>query len=201
MYGETTPFTTCPKCSKETNEADGVIFGGQIYCVDCEPMDVKQVAVAAREFGLSVKSVKVNKELSEETMCFTAKLMFKGKQVAAVSNRGCGGSNEYVWLDIVCGRIIRNWADAQEFGYLYDGAWIQVSIEKLDGIVGQMVDEHRELVFLRGRCKNNTLFRVVGDPPDTWRVFGAAFCDQVQAVLIDKFGDTIEEIANERAGL
>jgi hypothetical protein len=201
MYGETTPFITCPKCGKGVDEGNGVKVGGWIYCVDCEPVDVKQVAVAARAFGLSVKSVRVNKQLTEETMCFTAKLMFNGKQVAAVSNRGCGGSNEYVWLDIVCGRIIRNWADAQDFGYMYDGAWIQVAMEKLDGIVGQLVDEHQELIYLRRQCKSRTLFRVVGDPPDTWRVFNSTFCAQIQSVLADRFGDTIEEIANERAGL
>lgn len=44
--------------------------------------------------NISVKNVKVNEELSEETICFSADLYEDGKLVAHISNRGIGGSNE-----------------------------------------------------------------------------------------------------------
>ena len=43
--------------------------------------------------NLSLKNVKVNNQLSEETICFSADLYDNGKKVAYVSNRGCGGAN------------------------------------------------------------------------------------------------------------
>ena len=43
---------------------------------------------------LSVKNVKINDEMSEETICFSCDLYDNGKLVAHVTNRGHGGCNE-----------------------------------------------------------------------------------------------------------
>ena len=41
-----------------------------------------------------LKNLKVNEAMSEETVCFSAKLYENGKFVAYISNRGQGGSND-----------------------------------------------------------------------------------------------------------
>lgn len=43
---------------------------------------------------LTLKNLKVQEILSEETLCFSADLYEDGKLIAHVSNRGHGGSNE-----------------------------------------------------------------------------------------------------------
>ena len=42
-----------------------------------------------------LKSIKVVKSMSEETICFTAVMYVNGSKTADVSNRGCGGSHDY----------------------------------------------------------------------------------------------------------
>lgn len=43
---------------------------------------------------ITLKNVKVNEVMSEETLCFSADLFENGKLVAHVSNRGHGGCND-----------------------------------------------------------------------------------------------------------
>lgn len=43
--------------------------------------------------NITLKKLKVNETLSEETLCFSADLYENGKLIAHVSNRGYGGSN------------------------------------------------------------------------------------------------------------
>lgn len=42
-----------------------------------------------------LKSIKVVKSMSEETICFTAVMYVNGSKTANVSNRGCGGSHDF----------------------------------------------------------------------------------------------------------
>ena len=59
---------------------------------------------------LSVKKVKLNETLSEETPCFSADLYDNGVFISGVTNRGHGGSNDfsdrvdakYETLDVEC---------------------------------------------------------------------------------------------------
>lgn len=45
--------------------------------------------------NFKLKKVKIHDDMSEETMCFSAQLWVDGKHVADVSNKGCGGSNDF----------------------------------------------------------------------------------------------------------
>lgn len=44
--------------------------------------------------SLELKSISTNARLSEETICYSAKLYWKGAYIADVGNRGCGGPDE-----------------------------------------------------------------------------------------------------------
>lgn len=44
--------------------------------------------------ALELKNISTNKALSEETICYSAKLYWKGQHIAHVGNRGCGGPDE-----------------------------------------------------------------------------------------------------------
>ncbi len=47
---------------------------------------------------LTLKNLVTNEKLSEETVCFSAKLYVDGTLTAEVANRGCGGCHETYWL-------------------------------------------------------------------------------------------------------
>jgi len=53
--------------------------------------------IVSREFAkrITLKSVKVNDRLSEETTCFSATVYVDGKRVAIAKNAGRGGPNRY----------------------------------------------------------------------------------------------------------
>lgn len=44
---------------------------------------------------LELKAIKINKSMSEETLCFSAAIYLDGVNVGTVMNRGHGGPNEY----------------------------------------------------------------------------------------------------------
>ena len=46
---------------------------------------------------ITLKNVKVHRDLSEETLCFSASIYLDGKKAGTVSNRGCGGCNVHYW--------------------------------------------------------------------------------------------------------
>lgn len=44
---------------------------------------------------ITLKNVRLNKRLSEETNCFSADVLVDGKKAFVATNRGCGGPNDY----------------------------------------------------------------------------------------------------------
>lgn len=46
-------------------------------------------------YRLSLDNIDINHRMSEETLCFSADLVFNGEVVGICSNRGCGGIAEY----------------------------------------------------------------------------------------------------------
>lgn len=44
--------------------------------------------------NLELKSIKVLESMSEETICYSANIYWKGKKIGSVSNRGCGGCDD-----------------------------------------------------------------------------------------------------------
>lgn len=47
------------------------------------------------DYRLSLDNIDINDRMSEETLCFSADLVFNGEVVGICSNRGCGGIAEY----------------------------------------------------------------------------------------------------------
>jgi len=47
-------------------------------------------------------------------------------------------------------------------------------------------------------CKTKTVFRLKGDPEGSWLIIKAPFSDRVREHIARKYGDRVEEIANER---
>lgn len=94
--------------------------------------------------NLSLTEVKVHDDMSEETICFSARLMRDGRCVAQVKNTGRGGSNVYYWSDRNEATEIENWANAQPTEFQF---------EKLDQIVMDLLLQHveRQERIARGR--------------------------------------------------
>ena len=57
-------------------------------------LDPTLAAIEPRS-AMELKNLSLNTSMSEETHCFRASVYINGKRMFAVSNRGCGGANEY----------------------------------------------------------------------------------------------------------
>ena len=91
---------------------------------------------------ITVKSVKVYKSLSRETLCFVASLYFDGKRVGQVSNRGAGGSNFYESVPPSIMKAMREYAKTfPEKSVEHNGGTFTVSYD-LDLVVAEAVDEY-----------------------------------------------------------
>lgn len=137
---------------------------------------------------LELRSVKISKATSEETTCFSAVLYADGQKAGTVSNQGTGGCNLYRWDDPALGKRVKEWADQQP---------TEFDFEKLDQLVGDLLNRHEVLASLQRRTKKVTWFRLKGDKAREWRTVKAPFAPQVKAFLVGKYGDQIDLIANE----
>lgn len=137
---------------------------------------------------VTLKGIKVNQVMSEETLCFSASIYLDGKRVGVVSNRGHGGPNEYQWSNAEAGRQIEAWAETVETDY---------DFEKLDQIVDGLLEKAEEEKQLRRWCKKETLFSVEGDDNGAFRTIKAPFNAEVKAHLVKKYGDKLVRIVNE----
>ena len=69
---------------------------------------------------ISVKNVKIHKELSEATLCFSAAVYLDGKRIGEAFNRGSGGPNYYHWSNPEKGREAEAWANDQDLEFEFE---------------------------------------------------------------------------------
>ena len=66
-------------------------------------LDPTLAAIEPRS-AMEIKNLSHNATFSEETHCFRASVYINGKRMFAVSNRGCGGPNDYLPFDFANGK-------------------------------------------------------------------------------------------------
>jgi hypothetical protein len=138
---------------------------------------------------ITVKNVQIQEKLSEETLCFSATIYFKGRRVGEATNRGCGGCNNYHWFDRAASKVapaeIEAWAEDQD---------LEFDFEKLDQIIGKLVHDFDDARRMRRLSKNKTVFRLAGDDDGTYRSLSIPYSDRAQKYLDTEFGDKVIEI-------
>ena len=134
---------------------------------------------------ITVKNVKIQEQLSEETLCFSATIYLKGLRIGEAINRGCGGCNEYHWFDRTASAEIEAWAEDQD---------LEFDFEKLDQIIDKLVCDFDDARRLKRMSKNKTVFRLIGDEDGTYHSLSIPYSDRAQKYLDTKFGDKVIEI-------
>ena len=154
---------------------------------------------------LTLKNVKVNKALSDETLCFSATIYADGKRAGTVHNHGQGGTNIYDWSPWNLGAKVEAWA-LDEVILTTDPTNPEkvmfVTFEKLDWKIGELLDEWETRQWFKTKCRSKTLFKIKSDgdqfDPSSWRTVKGTFGPEVMAWLVERFGDDLGEILNER---
>lgn len=132
---------------------------------------------------LTLKSIKIAKSLSRETLAFSCTIYFDGVKIGTTENNGCGGSNDtYIQpnlfaalskvnklnlLDTEKGDIILNIAKEKDKALLRNlNEWINTEYpqlkwagsEKLDYIISSKIGEYESYKRAKRLEKNNLVF-------------------------------------------
>lgn len=154
------------------------------------------------ECPITLKNLKVNEQMSDETNCFSATIYFRGKRTGLVSNRGHGGENEVEWLNESLGQQVIDWLDSQQMEYppcewspepLVLNFWNDKLAKVCDDAIVEILDRR----YWKQHLRNKTVFTLKGDAPDRCWTLKQKFSPEVKQVLREKYGNKIAEIFNE----
>jgi len=139
---------------------------------------------------ITLKSIKINRQLSEETPCFSATVYFEGKKVGTVGNRGRGGPNQYGWNDRPSNPDVEAWALAN----VGDASYCDSPI---DVFVNRALDNFEEQKQFKSWCRNKTVFNLVGDAAGTFRTINRKWCQAISNYLASEYGDRVDRVINQ----
>jgi len=152
---------------------------------------------------LTLKNVKIHHDMSDETLCFSATVYADGKRAGVASNRGCGGPNFYDWhIDPKLGAEIEAWAQSQTI--MLKASWDEdlpeweLTFDKLDHFIDQLLDEWQEEKWLKSKCRTKTLIKLGDTAENAWLIYNEKFSQDLKTWLENRHGDNLVEIANER---
>lgn len=144
----------------------------------------------------TLKNIKINHKLSEETYCYTATLYLNGKKVAECSNHGHGGNDLYRWVSEAArdeARAAARALDPEALPGVKLGDWI------VEFAVGDLLNDHVRKEDLKRMMRTKTLFR---KPTETyrdgeWCTVQSKFDPKVKSFLVGKYGPEVF-ILNEK---
>jgi hypothetical protein len=143
---------------------------------------------------VELKKVHVSRRGSEETTRFDAELYIDGKYAAVVSNDGHGGCHHFLFSD----------RDLEQRFYAYARSLPPVKTEfgmmDMDDemLVDELLSRYEEEKQLKRWCKKSTVIRLKGSEEGSYQQFPEPFSAAMKGFLVNRYGDQLEEIVNER---
>ena len=114
---------------------------------------------------LELKSLKVHKDMSEETNCFSATLFCDGIKTAHVRNDGRGGCNMYDEFDR---------KKFKEFSDFCEKQPLEFKFEMEDQVIENLMNEQEEAKWIaRQKKKGYTVYSLKGEKPGSFYVYKA----------------------------
>lgn len=142
--------------------------------------------------NITLKNLKINDRLSDETTCFSATVVLDGKPIGTASNRGCGGCDEYHWTDREAGKRLEEYArtlpKVEAYGMTFN--------PDLGSLIADLIDKQEEEKTLRRWCKTQVVFRLKTDKANQWRKLKAPWTKAALKVLREVNGDNLDRVAN-----
>jgi len=150
---------------------------------------------------------------------YNATLYCDGKAVALVINDGGGGETDIQWKDYDSPRIDVPWKnskgeafnirctplEAQLYEHIRGKTW---KCEELnfegdmdpETFVGQLVDQFEQEKTHKRWIKNQTVFRLKDQTEGEFRTLKMPFCKKAKDYIVNKYGDNVDYILNEKYG-
>jgi hypothetical protein len=109
------------------------------YNMEAKTHKTNEVKAQEVKMDIQIKNVKEVKELSEETICFTASLYVDNKKVGTVSNRGYGGDNDYHFDQESIYNELNEWCKKNLPKWKFEGEELDTD---LDIHIGNLLNKH-----------------------------------------------------------
>jgi len=145
---------------------------------------------------VELKSLKVHKDMSEETTCFSATIYIDGIKAGDARNSGHGGMTMVHIFDPDLRKKLAAFVDTlptEKSQYFPEGLKLEV-----DSYIDTLVEQAEELKWLKRNCKGKTMFRTSDQKSGEWFTIKSPFSPAVKDHLVKKYGDKLVEIANEK---
>ena len=146
------------------------------------------------DMNITIKNVKICGWNSQETTCFQATIYIDGKKAGDASNEGMGGCNNYYFKDRELEQRFYDYCKALP-PVDYNGHELSMDADLL---LGDLIADYERNKTYKRWCKKETIFKLVGEPEDSFRVVKALYCDKVVAYIKKQYGDKLDYILNER---
>ena len=140
----------------------------------------------------SIKALRVNRSLSEETLCFSASLYHKNRRVGQIANRGHGGPNEINFKSKLAETDALKTACSSKPDATTQECW-----RLLDDQLDQLVHEAFEKQQHKDWCRHATVFRTSDQPDGEWHRINRRYSEIIANYIRQQYPDTVE-ILNER---
>lgn len=128
---------------------------------------------------------------------FNANLYLGSKKVALVMDAAYGGEYDYEWVSKEDERAFNAFlltlpmVDMSEFGPEFGPEPVTPDV-----FVGDLVNKFEEEKEMKSWCRKAVTFRLKGDEVGRWRLITKR--PGLEAALVAKYGDMLEEILNKR---
>jgi len=151
---------------------------------------------------IELRNVKIHKDMSEETECFSATVYADGKRVGTASNRGHGGCNEYYWEDKEAGALLEAYDEyLPEIPLSEDETeeWAKTLYpmkQDLDWFIMELMNRQETEKKLKRLSKKKTLFRLKADTykAGEWLTLNVPYEGKIQEYLDRQYPDQVAEI-------
>jgi hypothetical protein len=146
---------------------------------------------------VELKNVKINKQLSDETVCFSADLWLDGMKAGTASNRGHGGNNEVHIQDRALFNAFNQFCLSQPAIPPSSSFNYELKMD-MDLFISELVADHQERQAFKRR-KNTTFFRLKNETyqKGEWRTVNAPYSPAVAQYLTTQYGDKLGEVAGQ----
>lgn len=128
---------------------------------------------------LEVRNVKMLE--THRGVAFTCTLYVDGKKAASVSQEGCGGSNDYRWVDAELAKRVHAYAQTLP-GTEFDGVVLE---NDLDLTIENLINDLEIRKQVKRLCKGNsrTVWRTPDMKPEEWRISACPFTALAAATI------------------
>lgn len=131
----------------------------------------------------SLKSLKIHRDLSEETLCYTAKLLIDGKDAFSCSNRGTGGCDTFQQIGQHNLSTVEDWIRVNRPA----GVTLFDFTSPLESLISRLIEIHDATRLLTAHLRTSFVFIENGTIQTVKPARGRKFDEDWARAVAEKF--------------